>query len=117
VPSAASVATAVRTELTEISNLDASVSSRLAADDYTAPTSAPTAAAVASAVRTELTELSNLDAAVSSRLAAADYVAPANADLAAVRATTDALDTERLAAVATTTIVGTLLAQTSPATL
>jgi hypothetical protein len=37
VPSAASVATAVRTELTEISNLDASISSRLASASYTAP--------------------------------------------------------------------------------
>lgn len=37
VPSAASVATAVRTELTELSNLDASVSSRLASASYTAP--------------------------------------------------------------------------------
>jgi hypothetical protein len=66
----------VRTELTELSNLDASVSSRLASVAYTAPTSAPTAAAVASAVRTELTELSNLDATISSRLADADYTTP-----------------------------------------
>jgi hypothetical protein len=83
VPSAASVATAVRTELTEISNLDASVSSRLASSAYTAPTSAPTAAAVASAVRTELTEISNLDATVSSRLASSAYsAAPTTAQIA-----------------------------------
>jgi hypothetical protein len=91
VPSAASVATAVRTELTEISNLDASVSSRLAADNYTAPTSAPTAAAVASAVRTKLTEISNLDASVSSRLASASYTAPANSDITAIKSKTDNL--------------------------
>jgi hypothetical protein len=36
-PTAAAVASAVRTELTEISNLDASVSSRLASASYTAP--------------------------------------------------------------------------------
>jgi hypothetical protein len=91
VPSAASVASAVRTELTEISNLDASVSSRLADADYTAPTSAPTAAAVASAVRTELTEISNLDASVSSRLASASYTAPANSDITAIKSKTDSL--------------------------
>jgi hypothetical protein len=87
IPTAASVASAVRTELTEISNLDASVSSRLADADYTAPTSAPTAAAVASAVRTELTELSNLDATISSRLADADYTAPTSAPSASTVAT------------------------------
>jgi hypothetical protein len=87
VPSAASVASAVRTELTELSNLDASVSSRLASAAYTAPTSAPTAAAVASAVRTELTELSNLDATISSRLADADYTAPTSAPSASAVAT------------------------------
>jgi hypothetical protein len=81
----------VRTELTEISNLDASVSSRLAAADYTAPTSAPSAAAVASAVRTELTEISNLDASVSSRLASASYTAPANSDITAIKSKTDNL--------------------------
>jgi hypothetical protein len=91
VPSAASVASAVRTELTELSNLDASVSSRLASAAYTAPTSAPTAAAVASAVRTELTELSNLDASVSSRLASASYTAPANSDITAIKSKTDNL--------------------------
>jgi hypothetical protein len=110
VPTAEANATAVRTELTEISNLDASVSSRLAAADYAAPTNAPTAAAVASAVRTELTELSNLDASVSSRLAGSAYTAPANSDVAAVKAVTDALVVERLNNCATTAIVGNLLA-------
>jgi hypothetical protein len=77
VPSAASVASAVRTELTEISNLDASVSSRLASADYTEPTSAPSASSVASAVRTELgTELGRIDQNISSRLASADYTTP-----------------------------------------
>jgi hypothetical protein len=66
-------------------------------------------------IRTELdsnsTKLANLDATVSSRLADADFVAPANADIAAVKTVTDALNTERLANVATTAIVGNLIAQ------
>jgi hypothetical protein len=71
------VASAVRTELTELSNLDASVSSRLAGSAYTAPTSAPSASAVATAVRTELgTELGRIDQSISSRLASADYTTP-----------------------------------------
>jgi hypothetical protein len=85
----------IRTELdsnsTKLANLDATISSRLADADYTAPTSAPTAAAVASAVRTELTELSNLDASVSSRLASASYTAPANSDISAIKSKTDSL--------------------------
>lgn len=67
---------------TRIANLDAAVSSRLAAAGYTAP---PSAAANASQVRTELTtELGRIDAAVSSRLATAGYTAPL--DAAGVRA-------------------------------
>jgi len=67
---------------TRIANLDAAVSSRLAAAGYTAP---PSAAANASQVRTELTtELGRIDAAVSSRLATVGYTAPL--DAAGVRA-------------------------------
>jgi hypothetical protein len=44
------VASAVRTELTELSNLDASVSSRLAGSAYSAPSTPPTAGDIASAV-------------------------------------------------------------------
>ena len=85
VPSAASIASATRTELTtELGRLDAAVSTRLATSGYTAPSTAPTAAANASAVRSELT-----------------------VELAKVAA----LNTDRLANVATTNIVGTLLAQ------
>ena len=74
-PTAAANATAVRTELsTELARLDATISSRLAADAYTAPPSPPT---IASQVRTELsTELARVDVAVSSRLAANSYSAP-----------------------------------------
>ena len=105
VPTAADNATAVRTELTELSNLDAAVSSRLAAADYTAPTAAPTVADI----RTELaTELANLDAAVSTRATPADIPA---SDITAIKGKTDLLNSDRLANVATTNIVGTLLAQ------
>lgn len=91
-PSAATVASAVRTELSvELGRVDQAISSRLASASYTAPTSAPTAAAVASAVRAELTEISNLDASVSSRLASASYTAPANSDISAIKAKTDNL--------------------------
>ncbi len=55
-------------------NLDAAVSTRLAADSYTAP---PSSATNATAVRSELaTELSRIDATVSSRLASDSYTAP-----------------------------------------
>jgi hypothetical protein len=52
-----------------------------------------------------------VDAAVSTRLAGSAYTAPANSDVAAIKVKTDALNTERLANVATTAIVGNLLAQ------
>ena len=59
---------------TRLANLDATVSSRLAAASYTAP---PSAAANASQVRTELTtELGRIDVAVSTRLATAGYTVP-----------------------------------------
>ena len=100
-------------------------------------TAAPSASAVASATRTELsTELSRIDQAISSRLASSAYTAPANSDITsiksktdnlpaspaatgdipsanitAIKAKTDLLNTDRLANVATTNIVGTLLAQ------
>jgi hypothetical protein len=127
-PTAAQNASAVRTELsTELARIDAPISGA----------TAPSAATVASAVRTELsTELGRVDAAISTRLASSAYTAPANSDIsaiksktdnlpaspaatgdipsaniAAIKAKTDALNTERLANVATTNIVGTLLAQ------
>ena len=105
VPTAADNATAVRAELTELSNLDATVSSRLAAANYTAPTAAPTV----SDIRTELaTELGRIDAAVSTRATPADIPA---SDITAIKGKTDLLNSDRLANVATTNIVGTLLAQ------
>jgi hypothetical protein len=91
-----------------VENLDASVSSRstLASGDLP---SVPTAADNATAVRTELaTELANLDAAVSTRATPADIPA---SDITAIKGKTDLLNSDRLANVATTNIVGTLLAQ------
>jgi len=136
-PTAVQIRQEMDSNSTKLANLDATVSSRLAASSYTAPSTPPTAAAiadevrvelatelakldapvsgatapsastVASAIRTELaTELSRMDVSVSSRLAASE-----STKLDAVKAKTDALNTERLANVATTAIVGNLIAQ------
>lgn len=71
--SAASVASAVRTELAvELARVDADVSSRLADADYTAPDNA----GIAAIPTTPDARLDNLDAAISTRLAAAAYTAP-----------------------------------------
>lgn len=163
-PSASTVASAVRSELSvELGRVDQTISSRLASSAYTAaPTTAqiataiegsllneadgqavlnaivgaigntnlsevslvaairtdieraggkldnvPTAAANASATRSELAvELARVDASVSSRMAASEA-----SKLDAVKAKTDALNSERLANVATTAIVGNLIAQ------
>ena len=81
-PTAATVASAVRTELnTELGRVDVAISTRLASASYVAP---PEAATVAGAVRTELTtELGRIDANVSSRLSSASYVLPDNAGITA----------------------------------
>ena len=83
-PSATDIRQELDSNSTKLANLDATVSSRLATSGYTAPPTPPTAAANASAVRTELTT-----------------------ELAKV----SALNTDRLANVATTAIVGNLIAQ------
>ncbi len=77
-PTAAVNATAIRTELaTELARIDATVSSRLAASNYSASGNAPSAADIATQVRTELsTELARVDSTISSRLAAVDYSSP-----------------------------------------
>jgi hypothetical protein len=71
IPSAATNATAVRSELaTELGRIDVATSTRLAASAYTAP---PTA----SAIRTEIdTNSTKLDVAVGTRLATSGYTAP-----------------------------------------
>jgi hypothetical protein len=67
-PSASTVASQVRTELTtELGRIDVATSTRLASASYSAP---PSAATVATQVRTELTtELGRIDVATSTRLA------------------------------------------------
>jgi hypothetical protein len=81
-PSAATIATQVRTELTtELNRIDADVSSRLPTASYTAPPSI-------SAIRTEMdTNSTKLDVAISTRNA----TAPDNAGIAAIKARTDNL--------------------------
>lgn len=129
-PSASAVAGAVRTELgVELGRLDASVSSRLAPSGTLATvtnlTNAPASVTpsdiwshssrtltsasgpTAAEIRQEMDANSTkLDAAISSRMAASEVT-----KLDAVKAKTDLLNTDRLANVATTNIVGTLLAQ------
>jgi hypothetical protein len=128
-PSAATVATAVRTELTtEMGRIDAAISTRLApsgtlarvtlVDTTTTLTNAPTvpsAAAIASQVRTELTtELGRIDVATSTRLAAASYSAPPTT--AAIR-TELSVELARLdAAVSTRLASASYTAPTTPPT-
>jgi hypothetical protein len=122
VPTESEIATQVRTELSvELGRIDAAISSRLAPDGTlatvttltNAPT-VPTAAAIADEVRVELAaELANLDAPVSGATApsAGTVASQVRTELTAELAKIDALNTERLANVATTAIVGNLLAQ------
>jgi len=129
-PSASTVAGAVRTELaTELGRIDASVSSRLAPSGTLATvtnlTNAPASVTpsdiwshasrtlttssgpTAIQIRQEIDANSTkLDASVSSRMAASEA-----SKIDSVKAKTDALNTERLANVATTAIVGNLIAQ------
>ena len=104
-----------------LDNLDTTVSSRLAPSGtlavVTTLTNAPTvpsAAAIADEVRVELaTELARLDAPVSGATApsAATVASQVRTELTAELAKVAALNTERLANVATTAIVGNLIAQ------
>jgi hypothetical protein len=122
VPTEAEIASQVRTELSvELGRIDAAISSRLAPSGTlatvttltNAPT-VPTAAAIADEVRVELaTELARLDAPVSGATApsAATVASQVRTELTAELAKVSALNTERLANVATTAIVGNLLAQ------
>ena len=100
VPSAAAIASQVRTELgAELGRLDANISSRLAPSGtlavvttLTNAPSVPSAATIASQVRTELaTELARVDVATSTRLAGSAYTSPANSAITAIKAKTDNL--------------------------
>jgi hypothetical protein len=70
--------------------------------------SGPTVVQIREELDANSTKLANLDAAVSSRAATGDIP---TADISSIKSTTDALNTERLANVATTAIVGNLIAQ------
>jgi len=103
-PSASAVASATRTELsTELSRIDQAISSRLASASYVAPSTPPTVVEIRQEIDANSTKL---DAAISSRMAASEAT-----KLDAVKVKTDGLNIERLSNVATTNIVGTLLAQ------
>jgi len=138
VPSAASIASATRAELSvELARVDVATSTRLASSAYTAPANTDVAAIKAKTdnlpsdradqslvvaaitaiptvaqIRTELdsnsTKLANLDATVSSRLASS-----VSTNITAIKAKTDLLNTDRLAQCATTSIVGSLIAQSN----
>ena len=98
VPSAATIASQVRTELTaELARIDAPISGA----------TAPAAATVATAVRTELgTELGRIDAAITTRAATGTLAT----DVTAIKAKTDALVTDRLAQCSTVATTGAQLA-------
>lgn len=72
-------------------NLDATISSRLAAAGYTAPDNATIGTLAGRLTAGRATNLDNLDAAVSSRLATVGYTAPDNAGIAATKLKTDAI--------------------------
>ena len=78
-----------------LDNLDAAISTRLAASSYTAPDNtniglAKTAAeAVNARLPTDPADQSLVEAAISTRLATAGYTAPDNATIAAIKAKTD----------------------------
>jgi hypothetical protein len=122
VPTESEIAAQVRTELSvELGRIDAAISSRLAPSGtlatVTTLTNAPTvpsAAAIADEVRVELaTELARLDAPVSGATApsAATVASQVRTELTTELAKVSALNTERLANVATTAIVGHLISQ------
>ena len=109
VPTAAAIASQVRTELSvELGRVDQNISSRLAAADYTAPSAAPTVTAIRQELDSNSTKLANLDTTVSSRLASS-----VSTNITAIKAKTDLLNTDRLGQVATTSIVGNLIAQSN----
>ena len=135
-PSAAPTVAAIRAEMdtnsTKLANLDATVSSRLATSGYTAPSAAPTPTQIRQELDSNSTKLANLDATVSSRLApsgtlatvttltnaptvptAAAIASQVRTELTSELSKVSALNTDRLAQCATTSIVGSLIAQSN----
>ena len=105
-------ALAIRTEMdtnsTKLSNLDATVSSRLSSSAYTVP---PTVVQIRAEMDTNSTKLSNLDATISSRLSSSAYAAPPT--VIQIRAEMDA-NSVKLAGAATSaavSAVGTTILQ------
>jgi len=93
-------AAAIRTELAvELARLDAAVSSA---------GNAPSAVQIRQEMDSASTKLANLDTTVSSRLASS-----VSTNITAIKAKTDLLNTDRLAQCATTSIVGSLIAQSN----
>lgn len=89
-PSAATIASQVRTELsTELARIDVATSTRLATAEYTAPANSDITAIKAKTDALPADPASNTQ--VNTRLASASYVAPANADITAIKAKTDNL--------------------------
>jgi hypothetical protein len=115
VPSASTIATQVRTELsTELGRLDATVSSRLASASYTAPANSDITAikAKTDALPSDPADQSLLEAAIAGVTApSASTVATAvRSELAAELAKVSALNTDRLAQCSTVATTGSQLA-------
>jgi hypothetical protein len=93
-------AAAIRTELAvELARIDSPISGA---------GNAPTAVQIRQEMDANSTKLVNLDATVSSRLASS-----VSTNITAIKAKTDLLNTDRLAQCATTSIVGSLIAQSN----
>jgi hypothetical protein len=115
VPSASTIASQVRTELTaELNRLDATVSSRLASASYTAPANSDIAAVKAKtdALPSDPADQSLLEAAIAGVTApSASTVATAvRTELTAELAKVSALNTDRLAQCSTVATTGSQLA-------
>jgi hypothetical protein len=115
VPSASTIASQVRTELsTELGRLDATVSSRLASASYTAPANSDITAikAKTDALPSDPADQSLLEAAIAGVTApSASTVATAvRSELAAELAKVSALNTDRLAQCSTVATTGSQLA-------
>jgi hypothetical protein len=74
-----------------LTNLDATVSSRLSSGSYTAPPTPPSVTAIREEIDANSVRLSYLDAAISSRLSTSGYTAPDNEGITLIRERTDRL--------------------------
>ena len=77
-------------------------------DTLTNPPTVPTVVQIRQEMDSNSTKLANLDTTVSSRLASS-----VSTNITAIKAKTDLLNTDRLAQCATTSIVGSLIAQSN----